>query len=86
MALTLRLEEDEQRELELLKEYLGMKASSKIISHIILNFRTIKNRLLETEFELDATKEKFDFLCTLIKKRECLERDISSYVNRGGVK
>ncbi len=86
MALTIRLEKDEEQELELLKEQLGLKASSKIISHLILNFRRVKFKMLEAEFELNATKEKLDCLCLLIKKRENLEKEISNYVQHGGVK
>lgn len=80
MALTLRLSKEESKELEKIKEILGIASASKTIVYLISRYLNNENRLKLTSNRLDETERRLNTLLSLVGSKRDIETKIDDFL------
>ncbi len=80
MALTLRLDDNDINKIDRLKNILNIKSSSKVITYLINDYESLRQRLIVANDNLHATTEKLNSLRFMVQENRRIQNKIDEFI------
>lgn len=84
MALTIRPTDEEEAEIEKLKNILELKTATKVFTHLVLTYRAMLDELNATKRSLQVKEGQLEQLLLLTRARIEAENNIHTYIKSQG--